>query len=400
MIAREESAQKNKKAYYVDTFAHNSTHEMFNAASLYMFSMIYEEIAYRASNSSKDTIFSYIPDVSGISHRQIFVPGGDTRLMMFIRYLSSAVLNIIMLFRVPRDIPIVYNFNNCLSLHLVNFFNKFLKRKVLIVCHGELEHLRKPRPVGGILNRLLIMACKSFFLKKDRTISTGIYFALLGESLERNFCEVVNNQHVIQRVLTFDHPFIFSKFKNGLDGNVNRFAAVGSISPQKGLHQIMDLAKRTNDLLRNGSIQISLLGRVYASKANLDEHLISYLPGYSVPVPRASINDSLQTQHFILFFYPRDGYKLAASGAIFDAINFEVPVIALKNDYFTYLFEKFGPLGYLVESVEEIEVTLRSVASLPRAAVTFNFERAKEGLSPESIAKSLIPKLTARGLLA
>lgn len=399
MIARKKTMQKNNKVYYVDTFAHNSTHEMFNAASLYMFSLIYGDVSYLSSNSSKNTIFKYIPNKSGISHEKIFVPGGDSRLMMFIRYFSSAILNIIMLFRIPKNVPIIYNFNNSLSLHMINYCNKFLNRKVIIICHGELEHLRKPKPVGGILNRLLILACKSFFLKVDRQISPGIYFALLGESIKRNFAEVVKNEHINQRILAFEHPFIFSTEKRKHDGEINRFAAVGSISPQKGLNQIINLARKTKNLLNNGTIKITLLGRIYTSKAHLDEHLISYLPGFNAPLARYAIDNALKTQDFVLFFYPKEGYKLAASGAIFDAINFEIPIIALKNDYFTYLFEKYGEMGFLVDSVEEIEATVRSVASIPRTDIVFNFDNAKQGLSPESIARGLLPILSERGLL-
>ena len=62
-----------------------------------------------------------------------------------------------------------------------------------------------------------------------------------------------------------------------------------------------------------------------------------------------------------LFFYPENSYKLTASGAVFDAINHMKILIVLENDYFIYLFNKCGRLGYLCTNIDQMYVCLKSV---------------------------------------
>jgi hypothetical protein len=42
--------------------------------------------------------------------------------------------------------------------------------------------------------------------------------------------------------------------------------------------------------------------------------------------------------------YDTNGYKLTASGSILEAIWNEKPIIALSNEYFKYLFDKYGEI--------------------------------------------------------
>ena len=58
---------------------------------------------------------------------------------------------------------------------------------------------------------------------------------------------------------------------------------------------------------------------------------------------------------YSIYTYSLNSYKLIASGAFLDAINFEKPMIAIKNDYMNYYFEKYGNLGYLCDSYEELK---------------------------------------------
>lgn len=58
---------------------------------------------------------------------------------------------------------------------------------------------------------------------------------------------------------------------------------------------------------------------------------------------------------FVLFFYNSDSYKYTASGAFFDCVKYEIPFIAIKNDFFNYYQEKYGPIGYLEDDYESLE---------------------------------------------
>lgn len=55
-------------------------------------------------------------------------------------------------------------------------------------------------------------------------------------------------------------------------------------------------------------------------------------------VPRDELEARVKKLDFILYLYPTDSYQLMASGAILDALSLQKPIIALKNDYFDYIF--------------------------------------------------------------
>ena len=62
-----------------------------------------------------------------------------------------------------------------------------------------------------------------------------------------------------------------------------------------------------------------------------------------------------------LFLYDVDSYKYTASGAILEAIWNEKPIFALNNYYFRYMFDKYGKLGYLANTVDELAQIVNSL---------------------------------------
>ena len=45
---------------------------------------------------------------------------------------------------------------------------------------------------------------------------------------------------------------------------------------------------------------------------------------------------------------------MTASGAFTDAVNFEKPIIAIRNEFFDYYFKKFGNIGYLFDNIDDM----------------------------------------------
>ena len=48
-----------------------------------------------------------------------------------------------------------------------------------------------------------------------------------------------------------------------------------------------------------------------------------------------------------------------------DAISFEKPVIAIKNDFFEYYFNKFGNIGYLFDNVNDMAKKMIEITANP-----------------------------------
>ena len=71
-------------------------------------------------------------------------------------------------------------------------------------------------------------------------------------------------------------------------------------------------------------------------------------------IPKDDFEKLVVKAHFILMFYGQE-YDLKTSGVFFDAINFLKPIIALRCNLTEYYFNKFGDIGYLFETLEDMK---------------------------------------------
>lgn len=188
----------------------------------------------------------------------------------------------------------------------------------------------------------------------------------------------------INHIESIDHPYIFSKdiVKKKYENSSLVFATVGSISASKGLYHFIEFSKKCKNI--SADIAIWHIGKVFGNVDNLINANIFVLNDGN-GLSRYELNQQMLKVDYILFFYEQNNYKLTASGAIMDAINFEKPIIALKNDYFEYIFEKFGCFGFLVDSVEQMFDVALSLSN-NSLSCQCDFKKIKEKLSPENIS--------------
>ena len=64
-------------------------------------------------------------------------------------------------------------------------------------------------------------------------------------------------------------------------------------------------------------------------------------------------------------------------------------MLALKNVYFADMFEKYGPLGFLANSVEELAELINSLTTESVNLYRQNIIRAKRLLLPCNVRKQL-----------
>jgi len=113
-------------------------------------------------------------------------------------------------------------------------------------------------------------------------------------------------------------------------------------------------------------------------------------------IPRNELEERIQKLDIILFFYSKTSYKLIASGAIMDAINMRKPILAIKNDYFEYIFRKFGRFGFLVNSVEEMATILKTIR---KEDLLFDFDSIQKQMNISKITEQLKRNLVDINLL-
>ena len=108
-------------------------------------------------------------------------------------------------------------------------------------------------------------------------------------------------------------------------------------------------------------------------------------------VSREELEKRIEELDIILFLYPCNSYKLMASGAILDALSMQKPIIALKNDYFEYIFKKYSAFGYLFDSIDEIIEVLNRKEKL--------YKSIQEKLSVDRVSERFKRELVSMGYL-
>ena len=138
----------------IDTVARDSFHEVFNAALLVMCLRLFGRAEYHCHPSQR-VLISNGCRTSRIRRRRVArrippCPGRAARGPGWVcRYAAAAPASGWRLVRSGPANARGFNYNNPLALPLLDLLNGFLHRRVLIVCHGELELLAGRSRGGG-----------------------------------------------------------------------------------------------------------------------------------------------------------------------------------------------------------------------------------------------------------
>ena len=385
------------KVRFIDTLCTNGMHLLFNASLLAILEKIFDKISlYGEKNNINDEIKILEEngvDISKIERKNIYLPIVKSRISNFFLYLCSFFYNLYFIVIADKDDILVFNYNNLLAVRMMNIFNKIFHRKTLIFCHGEMEFLIENRSSFGPFNRFTFYLGKCFFLNKKIRIEQNIKFVVLGDSILKNVKEILP-LNISKSFITMDHSYFFKKddiIKEKVIKTENiKIGTVGLFYRLKGADDFCKLVSSIN----NKSIEFSITGKILYDVRKLQELGVS-LPenlGKDV-IPRDILEKRIEDLDFILYLYPITSYKIMASGAILDALSFKRPIIALRNDYFSYIFEKFGEFGYLFDSLEDIINFLNQITLFSIDPTIFDYKMIQQRLSIDFVSKTFREEL-------
>lgn len=390
----------NRKAIYIDSNSHGTMHEQYNAAMFVVCAYSFNEIYYFAGRSSLEHALKLIKsnEPFNFGRKEIFVFGGNNKLSLLLRTLIGCVQNIRFLLFSKKETILIYNFNNFFSLLFLNFFNKILKRKVIICCHSEIAFIVKDCVHKNIIYNLRTKIFRYFFLNPKTIVADNLYFLVLGDSIKSNLSKILSADRA-NHIISIDHPYIFKKNIASIAHKGLKIGVVGTMAQEKGADLLIEIAHEL-DLNNRNDISISIIGRILCeSKQFQDAGII--LPNNlgKKSLPRDEFNLLISELDYILYLYPIDSYKYTASGSLMDSLNMACPVLSFRNDYFQYIFEKFGKLGYLVEDVSDMVLLINALSKGNVIREDYPFEEIKAKLSPSEIKNDFISKLTSIGFI-
>ena len=369
-----------KRIIYVDNFSTGIFQEVFNTSSLKMMSTIFEEVVYYTSNSVKKNTYSFYNEKPvNITHRFIPILNFNNSFGNFIRHLLPIFTSIYVILKSKKSDIIYFNYNVLWAMPVINFLSRVLNKKIILMCHGEMEYL-----VNGVNINFL----STYLLRKFKSNSfepaNNLYFCVIGVHIKKNLVKLLPNK-VSRKLVYFNHSHIFKEApkKDDLVSTTINVGVVGTVRENKWLSSIMELG---NNIKSIPHISFSAVGRVYCKEAQLVEAGINIVKDSNTRfLSRAEMNHAISKLDYVLFLYPVGSYKYTASGALFDAIDNEKQILALKNDYFNDVFNYCPELGSLFNNIQELTEFIKELNDSNKKRI--DYENIKNKLSPQSAAK-------------
>lgn len=327
-----ELAQGKKVIFFSSIDYYNSIPDEFRNK------IVFREI--KSSNSSLDLIWSIVKITISISNK----------------YKKEAGLKLFLLSSRSYS-------NLFLKMHSL-FFNKMLPLHVFL--HGELQHLSSKESISHKLDGLAQMMLYKF----DSVFKTNLKFVVISEFVYEKLCLRLNSR--LPNFISLDLLYYYGQEKAQLGVEVTSgltISTVGVNSINKNSHYLNLIAECFTKEIINKKLKICTIGRNENIKFNklID---VPDLGKLHLLEPEVYSNRIIQSD-LLVFFNEDSNYNLISSGSYFDCIKYRKPMIALKNTQWEYNFRKFGAIGKLFDTMEDMNDFIKDVVGNKELVVPF-----------------------------
>lgn len=399
----QETANRNtmkiqKTAYIIDAYSTGSYHEVINQGYLMMISELYNEVIYIADKSSCENIRKLLKycnvrcenvkfQEKNIRFSHLIFCGEGVNYLL--KLMKVSLLNYWYYVKTPRGTDVFYNNNLFFAILFISLFAK-KNKKIFSMCHNEMELIDSTK-ANSSATRLLSSFFRMIFCKLH--LNEIFHFILLSPKMVEYFSSFVTLNVNKKRLFSIDHAYIrpnnevLSIYK--IEDTKIKIGIPGAINKSRGLDSLKEIIQK----LKNKNICIYALSD--CSECIESPQFVQLNKGNGL-LPFEQYNAYVCSMDAMLLLYDTKSYKLTASGAILEAIWNEKPIIALKNAYFEYLFKKFGDMGILCNTVEELCMQLEIFEN--RQNFRESILKAKKTLVPNSVKKQLKEILDYDGL--
>lgn len=337
--------------YIADISSIGVQHEQFNKSfiELTLLAHLSESVVFLADKSHLNVMAI---DNRNIQTKEIDVYGKRGGLKEFIRayYQFRCLMKIVG----KADKEGINNVYVLLIHPFAHFLFKVFGGKnvpISIVMHGELESIK--------FNKHFLNKIWGIFLKKAISIQrSNVRYIILGESIYENLLKVLPS-FSFQKAIVLDHPYPFEK-QFGKEKNLERtvFSTLGVATVAKNSQYFFELAKKSSESGLN--YKFNICGRVYKNMERFLNGAVNYKSNFE-SLTRLELNALLLETDFAVFYYDNENYSLCSSGAFWDAINAEIPLLYVSNDYFDYYASIVGEVGISFDTPEKLnEYILRT----------------------------------------
>jgi hypothetical protein len=329
-------------------------HLEFNSGILNYLSSI-KNVHFYGEKSLVKNIQLKMIDNAYIKTSSFFFPEANSKIKLLLREILGIIyLTLLFLYNYRERKKSTLIFLSIIPLtHLYcKFLNVLFKYEIKIFLHGEMEALNPKNKMISV-KYYYRFSCIALKMQNYR-----FSYFVLGESIMSNIKKIAG----VRNIDFIDHPYslVNNEFENLKTSNKTEytFGTVGrAIAGEKNSQLIFQLANEVQSTKNLISANFEIAGSISKEILEYANEKVSYHLSSTMLGQEEFIKKVLKLD-FILFFYSKDAYQFSASGAFFDCVKFETPIIAIKNNFFLYYFEKYGDIGLLAENYDELKFAI------------------------------------------
>ncbi|MDE5944140.1 MAG: hypothetical protein K2G93_00945 [Rikenella sp.] len=248
-----------------------------------------------------------------------------------------------------------------------------------------MEFILDKKNWGGFFVKLQRKIAVRFFLASKR--KSRLYFVVMGDSILFHIRQTVSPE-LAERFISVDHSYIFGSTRPRVEVNKPlQIGTVGVLTEAKGYDTLCVLAERLQAMKK---VKLTVTGRIFADIEPLERFGVDLPCNKGIaPLEDEEFRERIERLDYILFLYPTDSYRMIASGAVMDAVDKARPIVSLRNDYFSYLFNKYGNFGFLAEDTSHLLHLIEQLGQGELQCSAIDFDELRHKMSPEVLCAEL-----------
>lgn len=234
-----------------------------------------------------------------------------------------------------------------------SIFSRFPQVKIGVTLHGELEYLfNKNLSKLQVLNKL-------FYKRAFKNKLSNVKYIAISKLIKDKLVEarILNSNNVI----FIEHPINEYERKNFNFPKTPVIAQLGVGSIRKGSDKLFSLAKSFENNIAKGEIEFQIIGKLYDDIKPYKNEFVNVLSENNKHITQVDYEKNIENATFATNFITGNEYVYRISGSLIDSIQYQLPIIALKHDYVNYLFDMGGDIGYLCDSMEDVQKIINDI---------------------------------------
>ncbi|MGQ2138901.1 hypothetical protein ACT724_06225 [Ornithobacterium rhinotracheale] len=366
------SAEKQKNIYFIDQTSEFDHHMVFNASMLKILCKIFPQakIYHCGLPSNIESVKTLLSPEEQDRITPEFIPhkkvsGGILKkglnYLRKERYRYHHFKSILK--RTTENDWIVLSITTFTSFLWFKRLKRNYQTPTIAVLHGDVDYIYKGTTK---IHKINAWAHKKIF----KTKAPNFYYLTLNK-IEKAI--LVKDGYLKEsEILEIEHPFLNLEKQEPRD-IPNKPLTIGHIGSmeieRKNSHYLFKLAEYCKNLIESNKVYFKSVGLLSNSLTPYLNDYVELMVGNSNAegplkyLSRIDYENGLESLDYVIFFYPKDEYVFRASGAVADFIAKCKPIICLKHPIFEYMFDNAGNIGFMCDSLDDIQKKIQEITS-------------------------------------